>query len=178
MEYMKIGTDTKERLKRIIRDAVALDPMISLRELQALLLKRNIKMGNLNSLAKLRKEITAEAVEESDRKQVIERFAEMSERSRLMQQQLWKVIFPSDTQLDRPTLSEQMLAMRTIASMDAKLLKAGIEMGVYRKDMLPGKKYTEEEEFALRNQPLPPEIKASIRWAFENWGFVPRNEEV
>jgi hypothetical protein len=175
MEYMKIGSDTKERLKRIIRDTLAIEPMISLRELQVVLLKKNIRMGNLNSLAKLRKEITAEAVEEADRTKILERFSQMDERARLMREQLFRVIFPSDKESVRPTVSDQISAMNTVMNADLKLLRAALDMGIYRKDMPAGKKFTKEEEDALRNRPIPDEYKKSIMRAFRNWGIIDEN---
>jgi uncharacterized protein YnzC (UPF0291/DUF896 family) len=172
MEYMKIGSDTKERLKRIIRDTLVVDPMISLRGLQAVLLAKNIKMGNLNSLAKVRKEITAEAVEEADRTKILERFVQMDERARLMREQLFRIIFPSDTELVRPTASEQISAMNMVIKNDLQILRAALDMGVYRKDMPSGKKFTKEEEAALRNKPIPEEYRKNIMRAFKNWGII------
>jgi hypothetical protein len=175
MEYMKIGSDTKERLKRIIRDTLVVDPMISLRGLQAVLLEKNIKMGNLNSLAKVRKEITADAVEEADRTKILERFVQMDERARLMREQLFKVIFPSDKDLVRPTIGEQMSAMNLIVKTDLKLLRAALDMGLYRKDMAKGKKYTKEEEEAMRNRPLSEETREGIMRAMMNWGIIDKD---
>ena len=175
---MKLSTETKESLKRIIRDTIVLDPMISLRSLQTLLLKKGIKVGNLNYLGKLRKEITTDAVVEVDKQKVLERFTEVEERCRIMREQLWKVLFPDGKSGMMPSVSEQISAMRTIVQMDVKLIKAAIDIGLYTKKTAPGNKYTKEEELRMRNKPIPEEYKKSVIKAFKNWGIIPMDAEV
>jgi hypothetical protein len=169
---MKLGSDTKERLKQIVKNAVTMDPMISLRELQAVLLQKGIKIGNLNSLARIRKELTKDAIEEMDRTQVIKRYADMEERMRVLRTELFKIIYPDGKSGVYPSYSEQISAMKTLVESDIKLFRAGLDMGIYRKDMEKGKKHTKEEELAMRNKPLPPEAKEMIKRAMQNWGMI------
>ncbi len=175
---MKLSTETKELVKKVIRDAIVLDPMISLRNLQALLKKKGVNIGNLNYLGKLRKEITADAVFEVDRTKVVERFAELDERCRVMRNQLFQIVFARDNPVPGerlPTASEQIAAISTITKMDVMLLKTAIDIGLYKKKTLPGKRYTAEEELAMRNKPLPPEAKEMIKRAMQNWGLIDKD---
>jgi len=172
---MKLGSDTKERLKQIVKNAVAMDPMISLRELQAVLLQKGIKIGNLNSLARIRKELTKDAIEEMDRTQVIKRYADMEERMRVLRTELFKIIYPDYKNGVYPSYSEQISAMKTMVESDIKLFRAGLDMGIYRKDMAKGKKHTKEEEMAMRNRPFSPESIAERRRVMENWGMIDKD---
>jgi hypothetical protein len=174
---MKLGSDTKERLKQIVRNAVALDPMISLRDLQAVLLQKGIKIGNLNSLARIRKELTEDAIEEMDRSQVLKRYSDMEERMRVLRTDLFKIIYPDGKSGMYPSYSEQISAMKILMESDIKLFRAGLEMGIYRKDMAKGKKYTKEEELAMRNRPLDPEHRKAMLKAFKNFGLIPEDTE-
>src|SRR5438270_8176504 len=134
---MRLSKDTKNRVKRIIRDAVALNPMISLRELQRALAERKITIGNLNSLSKLRAEITEEALVEVDRTVISEQIALMKERNRLVTEKLFRIAFwdksAAEPGVKPPTYSEQIAAINTIMKTDLAIFHAELDAGVFKK---------------------------------------------
>jgi hypothetical protein len=162
-----MSNDTKERVKRIIRDAITLNPTISLRELHGVLLKRNIKIGNLNSLSKLRKDITDEALSEIDEKLMFQQIAQAKERNRVITERLWPVALGDSNNQKAPSYSEQIAAAEAIIKLDLSLLRTEIDLGIFKKKPL-----TEEEILQRRNKPLSPEQRANIHRALKNWGLV------
>ena len=168
---MRLSNDTKTRVKRIIRDAVALHPMISLRELQQVLSNRKISIGNLNSLSKLRKEITEEALSEVDEKAMNEKIALVKERNRVIVEKLFRIAFWDGDHAEPgtcpPSYSEQIAAMTTIVKMDIAMFRAELDSGMFKKKPL-----TEKEILKLRNKPLPQEYKESMEQAMRNFGLI------
>ena len=166
---MRMSNDAKERVKRIIRDATALNPLISLRELQRILLQKNIRIGNLNTLGKLRAEITSEAAAEADPRLIKQHLARAKEKNRIITEKLWPIALGTgsgEPGIPLPSYSEQIRAAETIIKLDLSLFKTEIELGVFKKGPM-----TKEEELWMRNRPLPPELKESIANAMKNSGF-------
>lgn len=173
---MRMSTDAKERVKRIIRDATALNPLISLRELQKVLLKKNIHIGNLNTLGKFRTEIADEAVSEADPRLIKQHLARVKEKNRIITEKLWPIALGTgsgEPGIPLPSYSEQIRAASMIIKLDLSLFKTEIELGVFKKGPM-----TREEELWMRNRPIPPEYRESIKRAMENWGFdkLPREK--
>ncbi len=173
---MRLSNDAKERVKRIIRDATALNPLISLRELQKMLLKKNIHIGNLNTLGKFRTEITNEAVSEADPRLIKQHLARAKEKNRVITEKLWPIALGTgsgEPGVPLPSYSEQIKAAGMIVKLDLDLFKTEIELGVFKKGPM-----TKEEELWMRNRPLPLELRESIANAMKNSGFdmdsVPR----
>ena len=168
---MRLGNDTKTRVKRIIRDAVALHPMISLRELQQVLSSRKIRIGNLNSLSKLRKEITEDALSEVDEKAMNEKIALVKERNRVITEKLFRIAFWDSDRAEPgtrpPSYSEQIAAMTTIVKMDIAIFRAELDFGMFKKKPL-----TKEEIRKLRNKPLSSEHRKDIERAMRNFGLI------
>jgi hypothetical protein len=109
---------------------------------------------------------------------VFKRYADMKERMRVLRTELLKIIYPDSKSGVYPSYSEQISAIKILIESDIKLFRAGLEMGIYRKDMAKGKKCTKEEELAMRNRPMNPEHRKTMLKAFKNFGLIPEDAEI
>ena len=159
--------EQEEYLRRNVRDAIALDPLISVRALQRQVQRQTGHSISDKYLTKLRCKVRREVIIESDRKALHERFTEVKERYRVMIDRLsllviWK--FPDSIKagLTKPTNQEIISAARTIAQMELALMKAELDIGVFedRRNVVGD---------ILRKRLLPVELREEIYLALRKW---------
>jgi hypothetical protein len=166
---MKRTHEAEERIRRIIRDSIAVDPLISLRSLQDVLQRRNFQIGDLNYISKLRKKVETEALANIDRSEINPRLAKTQERFRLIFGKLNQIAFwPRDAEEKTmpPTYKDQIAALKALAQLDIALLSAEMDAGIFTRHI----GLVEEQR---RFVPLPPEQVDMIMGAFKAWGIGP-----
>jgi hypothetical protein len=170
---MKILPQQEAYIRGAIRDELALNPLVTIRQLQ-----RNIRLGRERDriisdkyLMKLLHKVRREIVFHSDRKRVSARLTEISERCATMQKQLlliayWQPEYLPHNGIKAPRLSDRINAIRTITQLDLMLLRAELDVGMYE-----DRRASLEE--MLRQGLLPQELHEQVVGVFRTWKLQP-----
>lgn len=172
---MKKPRSQEEKMKRIVRDTIVIDPLISVAKLQDVLFEKGYKTSNDNPLdwdyvAKIRQKVHRQAIETADRQKVSERILEIKERYRLIFERLARIAFYDEEPKEGvtpPSYKEQISALREIGKLDIAIFNAELDAGIFER-------HIGTLEIEKRNKPLPPEMKAQMLKAFANWGIIPK----
>jgi hypothetical protein len=174
---MKKPRTQEEKMKRIIRDAIVIDPLISVAKLQDALFEKGYRTTGNNPLdwdyvSKIRQKVHRQSVEAADRQKVNERIAEIKERYRLIFERLIRIAFYSDELKKEgvmpPSYKDQISALREIGKLDIAIFNAELDAGIFER-------HIGTLEIEKRSKPLPPELKAQMLKAFANWGIIPKD---
>ncbi len=174
---MKKPRVQEDKIKRAIRDAIIIDPLISVTKLQDALFDKGLRSAtntplHWHYLAKLREKVHRQSIENVDRQEVSHRIAEMKERYRLVFERLIRIAFYSDDLkkegIPPPSYRDQISALREISRLDVSIFGAELDAGIFER-------HIGTLEIEKRNKPLPPELKAQMLKAFTNWGIIPRD---
>jgi hypothetical protein len=164
---MRIVPAVEAELRREIRDARALDPLISVSALERRLEKKFNRGFSYRYIAKLADKIARQALVEADRTQIEERLAFTRENYRIVRDRLMKIVcWQEGDPGRRPWASEVTEAGKAIVGMDLAILKAEIDNGLYRK---PIELLAKEFQY----EPLPPETRMVIIAAWQRGGLLP-----
>lgn len=165
----------EDKLKRTIRDAILIDPLISVHKLQDVLFEKSFRTSSNNPLdwhyvSKMRDKVHRQAIESVDRQKVVERITEMKERYRFVFERLIRVAVNDDLKSEgaRSSIQEQITALREIVRLDVAIFGAELDAGLFER-------HIGTLEIEQRNQPLPAELKAQMLKAFANWGIIPND---
>ncbi len=142
---MKILEHKEEFIVWRIRDAIALDPLVSMRKLQKVIKENTGRSISDKYLSKLMKKIRTKTIVESDRKQLNERLAEVRERYRVLSENLMRTIYWDWTSMQKcgiqkPKEKERQSAIKLLAQMELALLKAELDVGAF-----------EDQQLSIRN---------------------------
>lgn len=172
---MKMLPEKEEIIKNTIRNALALNPLVSIRQMQEFVEKNTGRSISDKYVAKLMRKIRRRAVVESDRKQMNERLAEVRERYRVTMDHLvriiyWRYDFWKDHGIEEPKLRDRIAAMRLLAQMEIVLFRAELDAGMF-----------EDRQAAiddmLRQGVLPTELREQVIGAFRTWKLTPVHRE-
>ncbi len=175
---MKKRLEVEQHIKQIIRDQIAVNPIMSIRKIQTALFDAGFKTYQDKLLdwyyvAKLVRKIQNENIATLKFQDKAARLVILREKYRIISEKLFKVLFydtmQSDPLVPVPTYQEQIAAANMIMRWELAVFYAEVDAGVFNKDV-------QESEAQLRNKPLPPEIRASIHRAMTNWGLIPKEE--
>jgi len=175
---MKKRLEVEQHIKQIIRDQIAINPIISIRKIQTALFDGGFKTYQDKLLdwyyvAKLVRKIQNENIATLKFQDKAARLVILREKYRVISEKLFKVLFydtfPSDLGTPVPTYQEQIAAANMIMRWELAVFYAEVDAGVFNKDV-------QETDEQRRNKPLPPEIRASIHRAMTNWGLIPKEE--
>lgn len=162
---MPIVSEHKEaRLRRLIRDALAFDPIISLNGLRDVIQQKINAPVDLDYLRKLVKKVMGEVAVNADREKVEARIAQSRENNRILREALLKIAFPGPNTFTKD--SDKLRALELIAKIDHSMANIEKSFGLFNKN--PG-----EIEEDKRLKPIEPEVLDNIVKAFENWGVAP-----
>jgi hypothetical protein len=125
---MRIVPAIEAELRREIRDARALDPLISVSALEQRLEKKFNRGFSYRYIAKLADKIARQALIEADRTQVEERLAFTRENYRIVRERLMKIItWEEGDEGRRPWNSDVTDAARMLVMLDLAVFKAEID---------------------------------------------------
>jgi len=138
---MKILEHKEEFIIWRIRDAIALDPLVSMRKLQLVIQEKTGRYISDKYLAKLMRKIRTKTIFESDRKQLNERLTEVRERYRVLSENLLRTIYWDWTSLEKcgiqkPTEKERQSAIKLLAQMELALFKMELDVGAFENQQL------------------------------------------
>ncbi len=148
---------------------MALDPVATLPQLTETLSKRLNHSFDPRYFKKLRDKSVRQTLMEADRTQIEERMNFTRENYRMMRERLLKIIYwkpAEDPGSRRPWNGDVIDAAKTLVMLDLALLKAEIEIGMYKK---PLEVLAKEIHYA----PLAPEVRTVIIQSWRNFGMLP-----
>jgi len=168
---MKVLPEKEEFLKTTIRNAIALNPLVSIRRMQEIVEKNTGRSISDKYLNRLMHKIRRQAVVQSDRKQINERLAEVRERYRVLMDDLcrtiyWRPEFLHDYGLQYPSFNERLAAMKLLAQLELALFRAERETGMFEN------KQTAINEM-LQQGVLPTELREQVIGVFRTWKLQP-----
>lgn len=171
---MKILPPQEEYLRKTIRDALALNPLVSIRGIQDHVKYRTDRTISDKYVSKLLYKVRREVVVQSDRTALRARLVEVKERYRMLIEQLYCIVFWPIPYSDRsdnsyishsmrmPSAAERTAAVKTIAQMEMALMKAELDIGLFED------RRTAIEDM-LREGLLPPELHEEVILVFRRW---------
>jgi hypothetical protein len=167
---MRILPAKEEEFRRVIRDARAKDPLITVAGLERVL-EDHFKRGfSYNYVSKIADKIAREGLVEIDRAKIEERMAFSRENYRMMREELLKVVYWSPDAAPeghrQPRAQDRIEAAKTVVMMDLALLQAEITNGLYKKPI-------EEIAKAFAYEPLPGEVRVAVIAAWQRGGMLP-----
>jgi hypothetical protein len=163
----------EQEIRRVIRDARAKDPLISITKLKELLEKHfNDRATGFshNYVSKLADKVSHEALIEVDRAKIEHRIVRTRENYRIIRERLLEIIywrFDPDSLLPQkaPLNRDVIEAAKNLVMMDLALLNAEITAGIYRT--------APEAAEHLRYAPMPEERRQIVINTFVRWGMLP-----
>lgn len=167
---MRILPPVEEKIRRTIRDARALDPLITVSGLQKTLEKKLGRTFTRKYIAKLADKVARQALIDADRTQVEERLNQLRETHRLARERLLRILYWSPENslpgIKAPLPMDILEAAKNIVMLDIAVMKAEIDNGMYKKPI-------EERAKEVRYEPLAPEVRAVVIAAWTRGGLLP-----
>ncbi|MCK4553874.1 hypothetical protein KAU19_02845 [Candidatus Parcubacteria bacterium] len=138
----KMRDDKEIEIKRAIRDARVIDPLISINKIQKYLFKKGFKTAtdnplDINYLGKLIKKIRREAIVNIDMAKIQERMVELKEKHRIVYERLARIIYynkeMSDLGIPPPTQKELLKALDLVIKWDTAVLDCEMSTGIFER---------------------------------------------
>jgi hypothetical protein len=148
------------RVRREIRDALAIDPIASIPELTERLNKRLNHSFDPRYIKKLTDKVAHQLIIESDRLRIEDRMQVTRETHRIARDELLRILHSGAPSKDR------VEAAKALVMLDLAVFKAEIETGMFKK---PVDQLVKE----FRYDPLPDEVRAVIIASWKRGGLLP-----
>lgn len=165
------------KIRKMVRDTLAIDPDITLRSMQELFQRRNYNVSH-EYLRVVRKKVQKQIYVESDHVTIQQRVSELREQYKSLIEQLKKqayyVFDPADP-TPPPTYAERTKAIAEIVKTQKLLLDIEMNAGIYTRQLgVVGHihKHTVEEKKEEMEE------LGTITQALENWGIVPKLADI
>jgi len=149
------------RVRREIRDALAIDPIATIPELTQRLNERLNHSFDPRYIKKLTDKVTRQLVIESDRLRIEDRMRVTRENYRISREALLQIIHSHTPARDR------VEAAKALVMLDLALFKAELETGMFKKPV-------EELAREIHYDPLPDDVRTVIIAAWTRGGLLPR----
>lgn len=166
---MKIMPEFEEKIRRAIRDAYALDPLMSVYSLQETLEIRFKRKFAREYLAKQIKKLSGQMRRDLDTVKVSDRLKGTRDTYRLVRERLLKVVYwkPSDSAngIKAPFHSEIIDACAKLVLLDLALVEAEVKNGIYQRPIDAVAK-------EIRYEPLPADIRKVVIASWKRNGLL------
>lgn len=159
---MRILPPVEEEMRRVIRDARAADPLISVAGLEQVLEQRFNRGFSRKYVKKLADKVHRQAIMQADRTQIGERMNTTREKFRIASNRLLQVI-QAPSALNKDVIE----ASKNFAMLELALMQAEITNGFYKQPM-------DAIVREFRYDPLPPEVRGIVVAAWIRGNMVPR----
>lgn len=167
----KVSDHKEARLRRIIRDAMAIDPLISMNGLQRAVEKKIGRPIDEVYLKKLVNKTTGEMVIVADREKVEERISYLRERNRIICDELLRMAFPDPNSPDQPGFIDRRKALESISNIEARQVKLEMDLGLFTRQL-----GTIEIEHRLK--PIDETTLQTIVATFRAWSTPPQMRKI
>jgi hypothetical protein len=148
------------RVRREIRDALAIDPIATIPELTERLNKRLSHSFDPRYIKKLTDKVAHQLIIESDRLRIEDRMKVTRENHRIVREEPQAILHSGAPSKDR------VEAGKALVMLDLAVFKAEIETGMFKK---PVDQLVKE----YRYDPLPDEVRAVIIASWKRGGLLP-----
>jgi hypothetical protein len=148
------------RVRREIRDALAIDPIATIPELTERLNKRLDHSFDPRYIKRLTDKISRQLIVESDRMQIEDRMKVTRENHRIAREELLRILASGAPSKDR------VEAAKALVMLDLAVFKAEIETGMFKK---PVDALVREFQY----EPLPADVRTVIIAAWTRGGLLP-----
>jgi hypothetical protein len=167
---MRILPPVEEKIRRVIRDARAQDPLISVSDLHSILEKKLGRSFSRKYIAKLSDKVARQSLVEADRTKIEQRLDFTRENYRIVRERLMRIVCwtpDPDNPTARPPANKDIIeAGKNIVMMDLALLSAELANGLYKRPVADIARET-------RYDPLPQEVRAVIIASWKRGGLLP-----
>jgi hypothetical protein len=167
---MRVLPPVEEEIRRVVRDARAKDPLITVSGLEHALEKHFQRGFSHQYVSKIADKVAREGLVEADRTRIEDRMNFTRENYRMMRERMLKIIYWNPEEhhesVRAPLNKDVIEAAKNVVMMDLALLNAEIANGMYKK---PVELLAKE----IHYQPLPDEIRAVIIAFWKRGGLLP-----
>lgn len=153
----------ESRMRRIVRDTLAIDPLISERALQEIVIQKINHPIDRAYLRKLIRKVNGEVAIVADREKVETRIAQLRENNRLLREALLKIAYPTPQMLVKH--SDQLRAIEIIAKIEHTQAKLEMDFGLFTRHL-------GQIDIDHRMHPLDDLTRANIIGAFGSWNII------
>lgn len=150
----------EDRLKREIRDAIAIDPIATIPEITERLNKRLEHSFDPRYIKRLRDKVAHQIIIESDRMQIEDRMRITRENHRISRDALLEIINSRVPSRDR------VEAAKALVMLDLSVFKAELETGMFKK---PVEVLAKE----IRYDPVPDDVRLVMIASWKRGGLLP-----
>lgn len=164
----KIAYKEEIAIRRAIRDAFAIDPLMDQKKLiEHLNLKFQKPLGSsfdTRYIGRLTRKVNGELAVRADKEKIGPRLISIRETSRLARENLIVIAYGQGLAgRTAPTYGERIAAWRAIALIEKLQLDAELELGIYNKDL------REEKGKSFRYREIPAEIMDAMITTAKMW---------
>ena len=160
----KVTHEKEMHLRNIIRDAKAIQPLISLRDLQRIVEKKINRPVDLYYLSVLVKKIAKQVLTEVDRSTIEEKVSQMRERNRILIEELTRMAFSTATGPDFVSTMDRRKAIELIHRIETVQAKLEMDFGIFERHIgIVGIDH--------RLKPIDDDTRSNIIQAFKAWGI-------
>ncbi len=162
----RVSDSREAHLRRTIRDALAIDPLISMRSLHDVVEKKINAPIDRIYMTKLVKRVLREIEVRPETETIENRIAQLRESNRIVREGLLKIAYPGATSYVKD--SDKLRALELIGRMDNMQAKLEMDFGLYTRKL---------GEIDINHgtniyRPDDDVYKTMVK-AFENWGIAP-----
>jgi hypothetical protein len=167
----KILEHKEARMRRIIRDAMAIDPLIDLKGIVKAVEQKMNRTIDPRYVKRLLRSITGEMSVVADREKVEERISYLRERNRIICEELFRMAFPGETVVPRPTLKERQSALKAISDIEARQIKLEMDLGLFTRHL-------GQLDVDHRLKPMDEDTLTTVVKTFEAWSIPPQLRKI
>jgi hypothetical protein len=168
---MRIVPEVEAQIRRVIRDARAKDPLITVGRIERLLEQEFNRGFSYQYVAKVVEKVEREAMVEIDRTKIEQRLKFTRENYRMMREELLKIVYWTPEHgtpgVPKPLAKDRVEAAKVVVMLDLAILNAEAAAGMYKKpiDVLARE---------VHYEPLPGEVRAVVIAASQRGGLLPK----
>jgi hypothetical protein len=167
---MKIMQPYEEKIKRAIRDAMAIDPLMTQTDMIQYLDRKFQRMFAPAYVRKMSQKVLEGARWEADRLSVEKRFVFSRENYRIARERLMRVMYWTPENplpgMKAPLPMDIIEAAKAVVELDMKFLNMELANGFYKRPIA-------EEAAKIHYEPLPKEVRTAIISTWQNFGLLP-----
>lgn len=165
---MKITDTQEDALRRYVRDAIAIDPLISLRKLQVVIEKKCGRTLSQAYLIKLIRKSRGDARVLADKEKVEARIQQIRETYRILREGLFNIAYPPE---GLAAAKDRIRAMEAIAKLEYNQARIEMDLGLFTR-------HIGEVAINHRMKPVSGDTMENIVKAFKAWGNVPEPRKI
>lgn len=164
----KIVDTQEDHMKRALRDAMAIDPLITVRGLQAVIEKKYNRTLSLNYLLRLIKKVRGEIQVRYGPDEARRVIVQLRETVRVLRAEALRIAYPDRDALDKPSHADRLRALELIAKLEKQQAVLEASFRVYT---MPDGSTKELDTGELSE--VEKQIADAAEVMGDTWGFTP-----